>query len=284
MQALKQNIQRLLRRVGLYQRLKASITYDFYWRMANRQFIDDRSREVEFYRNLLTGFRKGDLIFDVGANQGKKTDIFLRLGATVVAVDPDEVNQVVLKQRFLEYRLRRKPVIIVDKAVSDRKTVVTMWIDAPGCAQNTLSQKWVETLRGDESRFGQRLDFAQKKKVETITLDELIAEHGLPFFVKIDAEGHEPSILRGMHRPVPYLSFEVNLPEFKPEGLECVELLGRVAADGEFNYTADCRNGLVLERWLKPGEFSRELGRCAEQSIEVFWRTSVAASRYFEAA
>src|SRR5438034_244032 len=90
--------------------------------------------------------------------------------------------------------------------------------------------------------------------------------------------------VRGMHRPVPYLSFEVNLPEFKPEGLECVELLGRVAADGEFNYTADCRNGLVLERWLKPGEFSRELGRCAEQSIEVFWRTSVAASRYFEAA
>jgi len=279
LRALKPYLQTLLRRVGLYQRVKASHIYDFYWRIADRRIIDDRTREVEFYRNLLKGFRNGDLIFDVGANHGYKTDIFLRLGARVVAVEPDEVNQEALKQQFLSYRLTGRPVVIVDKAVSDRNTVETMWVDAPGSAKNTLSQKWVETLRADDRRFGHSLDFAKQKEVETITLEQLITTHGLPFFVKIDVEGYEPSVLRGMRRPVPYLSFEVNLPEFKPEGLECVALLGRLAADGKFNYAADCQHGLVLERWLEQREFSQVLYACAEKSIEVFWKSDGATSR-----
>jgi hypothetical protein len=106
-----------------------------------------------------------------------------------------------------------------------------------------------------------------------------MATHGLPFFVKIDVEGYEPNVLRGMRRPVPYLSFEVNLPEFQPEGLECVELLARVDADGQFNYTPDCREGLALERWIDSGKFAQVLRTCSERSIEVFWKTSVSASR-----
>src|SRR2546427_1333047 len=129
------------------------------WRMVDRRIIDDRRSEVEFYRDLLKGFRKGDLIFDVGANHGYKTDIFLRLGARAVALEPDQVSQEVLKQKFLRHRLTTKPVIVVDKAVSDRNTVETMWIAAPGSAKNTLSHKWVETLGADERRFGHRLHF-----------------------------------------------------------------------------------------------------------------------------
>ena len=61
--------------------------------------------------------------------------------------------------------------------------------------------------------FGHTLGFAHQKEGKTITLDQLISRHDLPFFVKIDFEGHEPSALRGMSVPVPYLSFEVNLPQ-----------------------------------------------------------------------
>jgi FkbM family methyltransferase len=269
----KERLQKLLREVGFYQRAKASWIYDFYWSISDRRIIEDRQREVAFYRSLLGGFRRGDLIFDVGANHGYKSDIFLRLGAKVVAVEPDESCQAVLKEKFLKYRLRKKPLLLVAKAVSDRSSVRQMWVDAPGSALNTLSQKWAETLRNDQTRFGHTLSFGQWKDVETVSIEQLVATHGSPFFVKIDVEGHELSVLRGMQRPVPYVSFEVNLPEFRLEGLECVRALAHLATGGKFNYTTDCRRGLLFKDWLGAEEFSSVLSSCTDNSIEVFWRT-----------
>jgi FkbM family methyltransferase len=274
LRTLKPQLQKTLKRLGLYHRLQASSLYDFYWTLADRSLVARRGKEIEFYRQLLSGFRQGDLIFDVGANHGAKTDVFLRLGAQVVAIEPDNVNQQILKEKFLRYRLTRKPVVIVGKALSDKKKVERMWVDEPGSAKNTLSRKWVETLRGDEERFGHRLNFGQWTEVETTTLEQLITEQGLPFFIKIDVEGHELSVLQGLHRPVPYLSFEVNLPEFKSEGLACIERLAGLACDGKFNYASDCQQGFLLDRWLEPQEFSRKLEQCTEKSVEVFWKTS----------
>ena len=247
--------------------------------MADRRIVADRCVEVEFYRSLLKGFQQGDLIIDVGANHGYKTDIFLRLGASVVAVEPDEDNQRILKEKFLSYRARKKAVVIIGKALDSRVGVDTMWIDAPGSAKNTLSKKWVETLRLDEKRFGHVLEFGHQKTVETVTLDQVIATYGIPAFVKIDVEGYEPNVLRGLQQSVPYLSFEVNLPEFKPEGIECVELLGRLDANGKFNYAASCNKGLALERWLEAQEFLHALETCAEKSIEIFWKTPRSVGR-----
>ena len=102
----------------------------------------------------------------------------------MLAVDPDTTNQRVLQHRFIKYRMFRKPVRLLDKAVSDREGVETMFIDAPGSAKNTLSHKWVDTLRKDGQRFGQRLGFGQERTVETTTVDRLMADGGVPFFVK----------------------------------------------------------------------------------------------------
>jgi FkbM family methyltransferase len=272
---LKNHVTNLLRRVGAYERAKTSWIYDIYWSLADRRIMDDRRRQIDFYRNLLVGFRKGDLIFDVGANFGYKVDIFLRMGAAVVAVEPDDLNQEILKQKFFKYRLKKKPVVVVGKAVSEKSSIQTMWIDKPGSALNTLNNKWAETLRDDESRFGHRLNFRQCKEVETISIEQLIAVHGEPFFIKIDVEGHELSVLRGMQQPVPYLSFEVNLPEFRREGLECIQVLAHLAGDGKFNWTPECRQGLVQERWLTSEEISAVLNSCTDESIEVFWKTPV---------
>ena len=263
-----------LKETAVYHRLKASRVYDAYWTFADRRILEMRDSEVRFYRRLLQGLPSRGLIFDIGANHGAKTDVFLRLGARVLAIDPDETNQEILRQKFLRYRWNKKPVTIVGKAVSDSRGHTVMWVDSPGSAKNTLSQKWVETLREDERRFGQTLEFAQRREVETVTLEDLIEECGTPFFVKIDVEGLEPSVIRGLRRPVPYLSFEVNLPEFRPEGLECVELLRTLAPTGVFNYAVECDPGLELREWLRGGDFSNVLSNCTQPSIEVYWRTT----------
>jgi len=279
MQALRRYVQSTLKRAGVYHRLKNSYVYDLYWRVADKQLIEARNREVEFYRGLLNGFRRGDLIFDVGANDGTKTEFFRRLGARVVSIDPDEANQEILRGKFLRYRLSPTNVVIVGKAVSDKSAIETMWIDGPGSAVNTLSQKWAETLKTNKDQFEHAhfgLQFAHQKAVETTTLEDLIQTHGLPFFVKIDVEGYETKVIRGLKRPVPFLSFEINLPEFRQEGLECVKLLNALAADGRFNYAADLQRGMALEKWLGAQEFSSVLEQCCERAIEVFWRTPLA--------
>lgn len=276
LRSFKESARKRFGQAGVYQRAKASWIYDLYWSVADRRIIDRRQDEIDFYRQLLSGFNEGDLIFDVGANHGYKADIFLRLGAKVVAVEPDEICQGILRQRFLTYRVKRKPLFIVPQAISDRSGIERMWVDAPGSAKNTLSQKWVETLRGDSKRFGHALDFGHWKQIETTTMERLIEQYGSPFFIKIDVEGHELSVLRRLQRPVPFLSFEVNLPEFKSEGLECIQVLSRLAPSGKFNFTPNCRSGLVLDPWLGPTEFSAIVSSCSDDSIEVFWKNSAA--------
>ncbi|HTV42212.1 MAG TPA: FkbM family methyltransferase [Candidatus Sulfotelmatobacter sp.] len=270
---LKKHLQLFLKGIGLYERLQASRMRDLYWSCVDRHMITDRTRELQFYRTALSSFQKRDLIFDIGANEGSKTDIFLRLGAKVLAVEPDETNVETLRGKFLRNRIFPKPVIIEGKAVSDRPGRVRMLIDAPGSALNTLSPKWANTLRGDTTRFGQQFDFTSEKEVETTTLEALMETHGVPFYIKIDVEGHELNVLRGLKRPVPFLSFEVNLPEFREEGLECARLLQRLSPDGEFNCLVDQPARLKFPSWLQEREFLNAYRHCSEPMIEIFWRS-----------
>ncbi len=276
MQVIKPGLPSSLKRTGIYYRVKNSWLYDLYWSVADHRLIEDRNDEDEFYRELLHGFRLDDLIFDVGANVGNKTSVFLRLGARVVSIEPDEANQEVLRAKFLRHRFVPKHVIVVGKAVSDKAAVETMWIDGAGSAVNTLSRKWADTLKAKKDEFEHGncgLEFAHSKNVETTTLEDLILAHGLPFFVKIDVEGYEAKVIRGLKHPVPFLSYEINFPEFRQEGLECLGLLGDLAADGEFNYAPELQYKMALERWLGAREFATVIEQCSERSIEVFWRT-----------
>ena len=129
----KSQVQSMLNRAGLYHRVKTSSAYDWYWRIVDRSILDDREAEVTFYKNVLAGFPPDGLVFDVGANHGAKTDTFLRIGARVIAIEPDELNQDILRQKFLTYRLFKKPVknTVPLKSLS---AAFAAWKSSPGWA------------------------------------------------------------------------------------------------------------------------------------------------------
>lgn len=270
---IKSQVQGFLKHLGVYERLKISPFYDIYCWLANREQTTSTLQDIVFYNNTI-GKADGALIFDIGANLGHKTQLFLKLGARVVSVEPDTQNQRILRQSFHDFRLSKKPVVIVGKAVSDRTGTETMWIDEPGSALNTLSPKWVDALRHDNGRFGRDRDFHQHRVVETTTIEELCKEYGIPYYIKIDVEGHEARVLSGMKSAVPFVSFEINLPEFLPEGLQCVDYLDALSPAGDFNYAPNCGHGLMFERWLPARDFRQTLVECKDPSVEIFWRSA----------
>jgi FkbM family methyltransferase len=146
--------------------------------------------------------KPGDLAFDVGAHVGDRVAAFRRLGAEVVAVEPQPAALGVL--RLLHGRERA--VHIVPAAVSDTPGRLTLHLNTRNPTVTTASKDFVAAAEGALGWEGQVWD--ERLEVEAVTLDGLIARFGEPAFVKIDVEGHEDSVLAGLTRPVKGLSFE----------------------------------------------------------------------------
>jgi len=195
------------------------------------------------------------------------------LGAEVVAVDPDEANLRILARKF-RGRFCKRPVTIIGKAVSDTVRTETYWVTSSSSGLNTLSKKWVDTLRENPGKLGAAVDFPTRREVETTTLAQLIESHGVPRYIKIDVEGHEREVLRALPCPVPLVSFEANLPEFRGEAVECIELLGRLSKNGRFNLTgSDAYKGFILDGWRSGAEIAATLSTLGEMTVEVYWKT-----------
>jgi FkbM family methyltransferase len=146
----------------------------------------------------------GCRVFDIGAHVGDRTGSFLRLGASsVVTVEPQP-------PLFRALRLiygRESRVILRQCAVGARGGVTDMYVNSANPTVSTLARSLVETAPSDMAWRGQEWD--QKIRVPVITLDQLIAEHGMPGFIKIDVEGHECAVLEGLSARLPALSLEV---------------------------------------------------------------------------
>jgi hypothetical protein len=74
--------------------------------------------------------------------------------------------------------------------------------------------------------------------IRVTTLDREIEEHGPPRFCKVDVEGYELEVLRGLSRPLPLLSLEYHLDEKDiRKVLDCVAHLSTLSRRLEMNIT-----------------------------------------------
>ena len=105
-----------------------------------------------------------------------------------------------------------------------------------------------------------------------VTLDELITRCGVPAYIKIDVEGFEAEVLRGLSRRIPLVSFECNLPGFKQESIDCVRVLTALDPSARFNYIADDPPAFLAPDWVSGEEMIGVLEETRLECLEVFCR------------
>lgn len=189
-----------------------------------------RRRMARLYGDLLG---PGDVAFDIGAHVGSRVGAWRQLGAHVVAIEPQPDCLRVLRLLFG----RARDVTIVPLAVGSRPGRAQLGVSSSTPTVSSLSQDWRDAVAADAGFAGVRWDHGVD--VAVTTLDELIAEHGVPAFCKIDVEGFEGEVLAGLTQPLPALSFEY-LPaahDATAPVLARVDELGRSAGGYRYNYS-----------------------------------------------
>ncbi|HLH97880.1 MAG TPA: FkbM family methyltransferase [Xanthobacteraceae bacterium] len=154
---------------------------------------------ARFYAPLV---RPGELVFDIGAHVGDRVACFRKLGARVVAVEPQPAVLQVL--RLLHGR--DGAVVIEPQAVSRTAGSLDLRLNLANPTVSTASSAFIEAAVGAPGWEGQA--WTRAIRVAVTTLDALIARHGRPAFIKIDVEGFEADVLAGLSHRVPALSFE----------------------------------------------------------------------------
>jgi FkbM family methyltransferase len=138
----------------------------------------------------------GGLAFDIGAHAGNRVRAFRRLGARVVAVEPQPDFVRLLEALYG----RDRDVTIVVAAVGRAIGEATLHASERTPTVTTLSPEWATRVGADASFRGVR--WTPGARVPVTTLDALVAAHGRPDFVKLDVEGYEAEALAGLSTPV----------------------------------------------------------------------------------
>jgi FkbM family methyltransferase len=154
------------------------------------------------------------LAFDIGSYIGQYVSIFKNLGFDeIVCVEPSNVSFQNLSGIFQH----DKTIHLVNKAVHDVDGIqLPLLTNSTLPILNTLHGDWLIDTR--HVVFGS--DVSILNMIESVTLDSLIKTYGVPSHIKIDVEGHELSVLKGLTQRIDMISFEW-ISELDEKNIEC---------------------------------------------------------------
>lgn len=142
-----------------------------------------------------------NLIYDVGANNGEDTAFYLKKGYKVVTVEANPHLVAKLRTKF-EAEIAEGNVVLCDLAISDVPGGIDFHIHE--------TDDWSSIDKSNRFWDGN----FQTVRVPTIKFNDLVALHGVPYYLKVDIEGGELSVfekISDLPSLPAYLSFEDNI-------------------------------------------------------------------------
>lgn len=216
-----------------------------------RIYYGDRGRKAAMDRLYRRFVQPGDLVFDIGAHVGDRVASFRRLGARVVALEPQPALGRVLGMLYG----RDRSVVIKRAAIGRAAGTTSLMINIDNPTISTASKDFMQAAHGARGWEGQT--WTKSIAVPVTTLDALIAEHGVPVFIKIDVEGFEAEALAGLTQPVAALSFEFTTIQ-REVALACIARCDALGFD-RFNVALGESQTMAHSGWCGQEEITRWL-------------------------
>lgn len=141
------------------------------------------------------------LAIDIGANRGDWTKAALAKGYKVIAIEPGKIfNQLV--KNFIY----NPDVIPLKFAVSSSDNMNIEFYECVEDGLSTINKDW---LTADGMPYKGKEFYTSS--ANTITLDTLAAKYGVPDLIKLDVEGAEWHVFKGLSSKMGTIAFEWTL-------------------------------------------------------------------------
>lgn len=128
-----------------------------------------------------------DLVFDIGMNDAADSAYYLRRGYRVVAVEANPLLAREAEQRFAA-EVADGRFAVANVGVADGEGEAEFWVCDDWSA-------WSSFDREIASRNGKR---HHAETVQLKPMSWLLEEYGMPYYCKVDIEGHDQYCLRGL--------------------------------------------------------------------------------------